>query len=59
MVTEDPGLLVYVGVLWVAALGMVAFHARHPITRRAKALGAVTFVLLVLDASGLLSGVEV
>ena len=38
---------------------MVAFRYTDPITRRAKILGAVTFVLLILDASGLLRGVEV
>ncbi len=59
MTREDPGLFVYLVVLWIAFLGMMAFHTRHPWTRRSKALGAVTFVLLVLDASGLLRGFEV
>jgi len=51
MVREDPGLLVYVAVLWLAVFGMMAFHARHPVTRWSKALGAVTFVLLLVDAN--------
>ncbi len=59
MTREDPGLLVYLVVLWIAFLGMMAFHSRHPVTRRSKALGAVTFVLLVLDATGLLGRFEV
>ncbi len=59
LVEEDPGLLVYLVVLWVAFLGMIAFPFRHPVTRHAKALGAVTFVLLVLDASDLLSSLEI
>jgi hypothetical protein len=59
MIREDPELLVYLVVLWIAFLGMMAFHTRHPVTRRSKALGAVTFVLLVLDASGLLRRLEV
>jgi len=59
MIREDPGLLVYLVVLWFAFAGMMAFHSRHPWTRRSKALGAVTFVLLVLDSTGLLRGLEV
>ena len=56
MARSDPGLYVYAGVLWIAFFGMVAFSSRSPHTRRAKELGAVTFVLLVVDASGLLRG---
>ncbi len=59
MIEEDPGLLVYLVVLWIAFLGMMAFPFRHPATRHAKALGAVTFVLLVLDASDLLSSLQI
>ncbi len=51
MASKDPGLYVYVGVLWVSFFGMIAFGARSPVTRRAKVLGAVTFVLLVVDAA--------
>lgn len=59
MTHTDQGLFVYAGILWIAFFGMVAFHARSPVTRQAKILGAVTFVLLVVDASGLLRRVEV
>jgi hypothetical protein len=59
MAATDHGLYVYLGVLWVAFFGMVAFGARSPITKRAKILGALTFVLLIVDASGLLRGLEV
>ncbi len=51
MVREDPGLLVYVVVLWLAVFGMMAFRAGHPVTRWSKALGALTFVLLIVDAN--------
>ena len=56
MAAPDRGLYVYLGILWIALFGMVAFPARSPITRRAKILGAVTFVLLVVDSSELLRG---
>ena len=59
MASTDRGLYVYLGVLWIAFFGMVAFRFSNPITKRAKILGAVTFVLLLIDASGLLRGVEV
>ena len=58
MASTDPGLYVYAGLLWLAFFGMVACDARSPITRNAKILGALTFVLLIVDAS-LLSSVEV
>ncbi len=54
----DAGLYVYAVILWIAFFGMVAFPRRAPVTRHAKALGALTFVLLVLD-SALLRGFDV
>lgn len=59
MASEDTGLYVYAVVLWMAFFGMVAFSARSPLTRRAKVLGALTFVLLIVDSSGLLRRVEI
>ena len=59
MASTDHGLYVYLGVLWIAFFGMVAFRSRSPVTRRAKILGGVTFVLLCVDATGLLRGLEV
>ncbi len=58
VVRGDAGLYVYAVILWIAFFGMVGFPARAPITRRSKALGALTFVLLVLD-SALLRGFDV
>jgi hypothetical protein len=47
----EAGLYVYVVVLWVAFFGMVAFPSRAPVTLRSKQLGALTFVLLVVDCA--------
>ena len=51
MAAEDPGVYVYAVVLWLAFFGMVGFDARSPITLRAKQLGLLTFVLLVIDSA--------
>ncbi len=59
MASQDTGLYLYAVVLWVAFFGMVAFRYSDPVTRRAKILGAVTFVLLIVDSSGLLRGFEI
>jgi hypothetical protein len=59
MTATDNGLYVYAAILWIAFFGMVAFPAHSPVTRRAKALAGLTFVLLCLDAWGLLRGLEV
>jgi len=47
----DDGSYVYLLVLWVAFFGMVAFPTRHVITIRSKQLGALTFVLLLVDSA--------
>jgi hypothetical protein len=47
----DEGLYVYAVVLWIAFFGMVGFPSRAPVTRRSKQLGALTFLLLVLDCA--------
>ena len=57
--SSDHGLYVYLGILWIAFFGMVAFGPRSPITRRAKILGGLTFLLLCVDAMVSLSSVEV
>ena len=44
-----PVLLTYATILWVSFFGMVAFAEENPWTRRCKVLGAVTFVVLVID----------
>jgi hypothetical protein len=47
----EAGLYVYVAVLWIAFFGMVAFPSSWLVTRRSKQLGALTFVLLVVDCA--------
>ena len=44
-----PVLLAYAGLLWVTFFGMVAFDEENSWTRRCKVLGALTFVVLVID----------
>ncbi len=44
-----PVLLTYASLLWLTFFGMVAFDEANPWTRRFKALGALTFVVLVID----------
>ncbi len=46
---DRAALVLYCLVLWVALFGALAFEARAPVTRQAKALLAVTFVALVVD----------
>jgi hypothetical protein len=48
-VLATPVLLTYATLLWLTFFGMVAFDAGNPWTRRSKLLGAVTFVVLVVD----------
>ncbi len=43
-------LYVHTAILWLAFLGMVAFPSRSPMTRRAKQLGAITFVAIVVES---------
>jgi hypothetical protein len=50
MLDGDSGLYAYAVVLWLAFFGMVGFPSRSPVTLRAKQLGALTFVLLVVDS---------
>jgi hypothetical protein len=47
--SDGLAYLVYCGVLWLAFFGMVAFDARALITRRSKQLGALVFVILVVE----------
>ena len=51
MARTDEGLYLYLVVLWIAFFGMVGFPSRAPITRRSKQLGALVFVLLVIDSA--------
>ena len=44
-----PVLLTYAMLLWLTFFGMVAFAERNPWTWRFKVLGALTFVVLVID----------
>jgi hypothetical protein len=51
MARTDEGLYVYLVVLWIAFFGMVGFPYSDPITRRSKQLGALVFVVLVIDSA--------
>ena len=44
-----PVLLTYATILWLSFFGMVAFDEDDPWTRRSKVIGALTFVVLVID----------
>ena len=44
-----PVLLTYATILWLSFFGMVAFEERNPWTLRFKLLGALTFVVLIVD----------
>jgi hypothetical protein len=47
---DDAALILYLVVLWIAVLGIMApASPRSIVCIRAKQLGAVTFVVLVLD----------
>ena len=50
MVSDHLAVVVYCVVLWIAFFGAVAFDARSPSTRGAKALLAVTFAVLMVDS---------
>ena len=48
---DDTALIVYLVILWIAAVGIAApTSSRSPVCRRAKQLAAVTFVVLIVDS---------
>ena len=50
-VSDDAALIVYLLVLWIAAVGILAPpSSRSPVCIWAKRLAAVTFVALVIDS---------
>jgi hypothetical protein len=51
-VSDDVALWFYVGVLWLATLGIMAPRRSTSIVcRRSKQLAAVTFVALLIDSA--------
>ncbi len=49
--SDDAALIVYLVMLWIAAVGILAPRSsRSPVCRWSKRLAAVTFVALVVDS---------
>ena len=49
--SDDAALIVYLVVLWIAAVGIAAPRSsRSPVCIWSKRLAAVTFVALVIDS---------
>jgi hypothetical protein len=44
-------LYVHAVILWAAFFGMVTFRENALITRRSKQLGALTFVVIIVEAA--------
>ena len=44
-------LYVHAFILWIAFFGMVAFPKNSVVTLRAKQLGALTFVVIIIEAA--------